>query len=159
MRLVALLSARAPAAGAFAPDELRIGVHMPVEHQARQAILAGAEQLVIRSDMPSRCWRAPPTAVPRDRDSVLLVADGPDLTRRIEKDDRVLMLTAQMILPQHALDALAAAPVPALLVTPTETATAHFERIDARHVWAGGRCCPARPCSALSTCSANGISS
>ncbi len=35
-----------------------------------------------------------------------------------------------MILPQHALETLAAASAPALLVTPTETATAHLERID-----------------------------
>lgn len=139
MRLVALLSARAPTAGAFAPDELRIGVHTPVEHQARQAILAGAEQLVIRSETPSPVLARAADRLSRETGiPVLLVADGPELTRRIEKDDRVLMLTAQMILPQHAMEALAAASAPALLVTPTEPATAHFERIDGRHVWAGG---------------------
>lgn len=143
MRLVALLSARTPAAGpsatAFAPDDLRIGVHLPVEHQARQAILAGAEQLVIRSELPTPELARMADQLSRETGiPVLLANDGPELTRRIEKDDRVLLLAAQMIVPQSAMDDLAAASVPALLVTPTEPATAHLERVDARHVWAGG---------------------
>jgi hypothetical protein len=143
MRLVALLSARAPAAGAsvgaFAPDELHIGVHLPVEHQARQAILAGAQLVLLRSEFPSpELARAADRLARETGVSVLLAGDGPELARRIEKDDHVLMLGGQMIVPQPSLDELGAALPPALLVTPTETATAHFERIDGNHVWGGG---------------------
>ncbi len=143
MRLVVLLSVRVPAAGAsagaFAPDAVRIGVHLPVEHQARQALLAGADQILVRSDLPTPdVSRAIDRLARESGVPVLLAGDGPDLARRIERDDRVLMLGTQMIVPQAALEALADAPMPALLVTPTETATAHFERIDGTHVWAGG---------------------
>lgn len=143
MRLVALLSARAPAAGpsvsTFAPDELHIGVHLPVEHQARQAILAGAQLLLLRAEFPTpELARAADRLARESGVSVLIAVDGPELARRIEKDDRVMMLGGQMIVPQAAMDELAAAEAPALLVTPTEPATAHFERIDSNHVWAGG---------------------
>jgi len=143
MRLVVLLSARAPAVGpaasAFAPDELHIGVHLPVEHQARQAILAGAQLLLLRTEFPSpELARAADRLARESGVSVLIVGDGPELARRIEKDDRIMMLGGQMIVPQPAMDELAMAEAPALLVTPTEPATAHFERIDGNHVWAGG---------------------
>ena len=143
MRLVALLSARAPAVGpsasAFAPDELHIGVHLPVEHQARQAILAGAQLLLLRTEFPSpELARAADRLARESGISVLIATDGPELARRIEKDDRIMMLGGQMIVPQAAMDELAAAEAPSLLVTPTEPATAHFERIDGGHVWAGG---------------------
>lgn len=142
MRLIALLSARAPAAGAPAgvatTDEIRIGVHSPVEHQARQLLAAGVDQLILRSDAPtSQLARVADTLSRESGATVLLVTDGPDLARRIEKDDQILMVAEQMIVPQHALEDLIAVPAPALLVTPTETATAHFERIDGRYVWAG----------------------
>jgi hypothetical protein len=143
MRLVALLSARAPAAGvvasAFAPDELHIGVHLPIEHQARQAILAGAQLLLLRTEFPTPELARAADALARETGiSVLIAGDGPELARRIEKDDRIMMLGGQMIVPQPAMDELAAASPPTLLVTPTEPATAHFERIDGDHVWAGG---------------------
>lgn len=139
MRLVALLSARAPAAGAFAPEEPRIGVHLPVEHQARQAILAGAEQLLVRAEAPTPdLARALDRLVRETGVPAQLVGDGPELARRIEKDDRVLMLAVHMIVPQQALETLAHSSAPALLVTPTEPATVHFERIDSQYVWAGG---------------------
>jgi hypothetical protein len=143
MRLVALLSARMQSASAYTPDELRIGVHLPIEHQARQAVLAGAEQLLFRADTPTgelvrladRLTRE--TGVP-----VALVGDGPELARRLEKDDRVLLLAAQTVIPQSSLGELATAPAPSLLVTPTEPVTEHLERIDGRHVWAGGALLP-----------------
>ena len=56
MRLVALLSARAPVSGAppsAFTDDLLIGLHTPVEHQARQLIAAGVEQILVRSDLPA----------------------------------------------------------------------------------------------------------
>ncbi len=142
MRLVALLNARAPAAGAsasaFTADELRIGVHSPVEHQARQALAAGAEHILIRSDQPQGDIAHIADRLSRESGvPILAVGDGPDLARRLERDDRVLLIAERMILPQQALDDLLAAPVPALLVTPSQSATAHLERIDARHVWAG----------------------
>ncbi|HZV58334.1 MAG TPA: hypothetical protein VFF89_11730 [Sphingobium sp.] len=142
MRLVALLNARAPAAGeaasAFTADELRIGVHSPVEHQARQAIAAGADLILIRADQP--LGEAARTAERLSRESgvpVLALEDGPDLARRLEPDDRVLLIAERMILPQQALDDLLGLHALALLATPSENATAHLERIDARHVWAG----------------------
>ena len=147
MRLVALLSARAPAAGpsasAFAPDELHIGVHLPVEHQARQAILAGAQLLLLRTEFPTPELSRVADRLSRESGvSVLIATDGPEIARRIEKDDRILMLGGQMIVPQPAMDELASADAPSLLVTPTEPATAHFERIDGSHVWAGGALIP-----------------
>jgi len=143
MRLVALLSARMQSASAYTPDELRIGVHLPVEHQARQAILAGAGQLLLRTDTPTAELARLTDRLSRETGiPVMLVGDGPELARRIEKDDRILLLAAQTVIPQQTLEELAAASPPALLVTPTEPATEHLERIDGRHVWAGGALVP-----------------
>jgi hypothetical protein len=147
MRLVALLSARAPASGVSAggatAGEIRIGVHSPVEHQARQAIAAGAQQILIRSSEPGpQLARAIDGLTRESGIPILIVDDGPELGRRIELNDRVLMLAEQMILPQQNLDELIATAAPALLVTPTQEPTAHFERIDAQHVWAGAALLP-----------------
>ena len=45
--------ARSPRAIITPADGLRIGVHSPIEHQARQALAAGAEQILIRCDQPA----------------------------------------------------------------------------------------------------------
>lgn len=148
MRLVALLSARETAPDAperaSPPEALRFGDRLLLDYQARQALLAGAEELIVHFDIPSPELTSAADRLSRTLDvPVSFLSDGPALARRLQSDDRILMLADRMIVPQDAIAELCETTAPALLVTPTTPVTAALERIDGLHVWGGAAILPA----------------
>ncbi len=146
MSLTAILSARmpalAPVTGEEVPGALRallpFGGATFIEHQARQAIDAGARSILIHVDtVPPALARVVDRLGVRDDLSVEFVRDIPLFASRVALTDRVLCLGDGMLVPQDALSALAASVAPRLLVTPRVAATDWLERIDAQDVWAG----------------------
>lgn len=117
---------------------------MLLDYQVRQALLAGAEELIVHFDVPSGELTSAADRLSRTLDvPVSFLNDGPALARRLQSDDRVLLLADRMVLPQDAIEALCDAPAPTLLVTATTPASAALERIDGVHVWAGAALIPA----------------
>lgn len=148
MRLIALLSARAFVRDWLheesAAGTIRLGVQAPVEYQARQAIAAGADALIISLDTPDPALTRAADRLTRETGvPISLVSDGPALGRLLQDDDRVLVIAERMVVPLGAIEQLRDETAPALLVTPTVQVTARFERIDATHVWAGAALLPA----------------
>lgn len=149
MRLVALLSARESGHDlrelGMALGRIRFGGQAPIEYQARQALAAGAEALILSFDVPTGELAQVADRLARESDvPVILASDGPSIARQLGSDDRVLMIAERIILPQDALGRLIEAGPPAMLVTPTTPVTEQFERIDGQHVWAGAALLPAR---------------
>ena len=142
MRLITLLSVKeldreGPVTG-LAPD-LRFGGQSLVEYQARQALAAGADELIIYADAASADLMQATDRLSRETDvPISLVSNASTFAQRLTGEDRVLMLGERMILPQDAIDALAEERETTLLVTPSTADTGHFERVDATHMWAGG---------------------
>jgi hypothetical protein len=142
MRLITLLSVKdldreGPASG-LAPD-LRFGGQSLVEYQARQALAAGADELIIYADAASADLMQATDRLSRETDvPISLVSNASTFAQRLTGEDRVLMLGERMILPQDAIDALAEERDTTLLVTPSTAETGNFERVDATHMWAGG---------------------
>jgi hypothetical protein len=141
-RLVALLIVRDTAPewpGALAPPApIRIGSHLLIEHQARQAVLAKASEIIVLVESPDSGLLRGLDRVSRETGvPIHCVSDGLALARRLGSADHILLIAEAMVLPQAAINALGSATPPALLVTANSPASAHFERIDAQHVWAG----------------------
>ncbi|MBT2185828.1 hypothetical protein [Sphingobium nicotianae] len=147
MALIALLSARDGArnrtAGGLAAPLIDFGGQPLLEYQARQALAAGADKIVILVDAP-----APDLAQLVDRLSaeqerpVALVQDMTTLSRAIALDDRVLLLSENLVAPPEALTSLLATPASTMLTLPSVPSTARFERIDSGAMWAGALWAP-----------------
>jgi hypothetical protein len=101
--------------------------------------VAGTSELIVRVEEPgAELMRALDRLSRETGVPVSFVEDGPALVRRLRTEDRVLLVAEGMIMPRDWIDRLAASDAPALLVTPSGPETAHLERVDAGHVWAGG---------------------
>lgn len=136
------MPALAPMTGEEVPGALRallpFGGGTFIEHQARQAIDAGARSILIHVDtVPPALARVADRLSARDDLSIEFVREFPLFASRVELADRVLCLGDGMLVPQDALSALAAGVAPRLLVTPRVAATDWLERIDGHDAWAG----------------------
>lgn len=142
MTLIALLSAREnararTAAGAAGPL-IEFGGRPLVEFQARMAIAAGAEHVLIQVDSISPDLARLVDHLTADRQaSIALVQDMATLSRSLVPDDRLILIAENLLLPPETLTALIGAPAPAMLTLPAVPSTTGFERIDSTTAWAG----------------------
>lgn len=146
MVLVALLSARAgwgDGPSAEPPAALLdFGGQSLIEYQARLALGAGAEKLLIHADA-GRADILPALARMADHVGrecglpVVLVQEMTNLTRELAPDDQVLFLAEGLLIPSEALDALLEGEGEAVLTVPSVSSTGSFERLDANTMWGG----------------------
>ena len=142
MTLIALLSARDGARERLADGRtgplIGLGGQPLVEFQARAAINAGADRILILTDIAT-----PDLGQLIDRlgattgVQAALAQDMVTLSRSLTPGDRLLLVAENLVVPVDALDALAGGAAPALLTVPDVPATDAFERIDAETRWAG----------------------
>jgi len=125
MTFAAILSASR--ASGDSPAALRATLHFAgqtlVEYQARQAVRAGADRIMI--------------LVSADGIAVALIRDMVSMVRDAPRDADVLLVADGAVVAQGHYDALAGQAGNALLVTDDSRASAPFERIDAGQRWAG----------------------
>lgn len=155
MALIALLSAHDGArnrttAGAGAPL-IDFGGQPLVEYQARQALSAGADKVLIMVDLPApdlaqlvdrlSAEQERPVATGQHR-TIALIRDMTMLSREIALDDRVLLLSENLLAPPEALASLLATSASTMLTLPSIPSTARFERIDSGAMWAGALWAP-----------------
>ncbi|MCW2338542.1 hypothetical protein M2337_002775 [Sphingobium sp. B2D3A] len=150
MVLVALLSARNAARdGLQSPVSsalLDFGGQSLIEYQARLALGAGAEKLIIHADAAAAEADLPGLTrmadhIARETDCpVSVVRDMPELARTIGPEDLVLLMAEGAVIPSEALDALTISGGEAVLVLPSGASTASFERLDASSMWGGAFC-------------------
>jgi len=142
MGLIALLGAREGAREHTADGRpgplMGFGGQPLVEFQARAAIRAGAERILILADAATAdLGQLVDRLVAATGVEVALVRDMIALARSLAPDDRLLLVSDNMVVPLDALVTLAASDAPALLSVADVPATSAFERIDADTKWAG----------------------
>lgn len=147
MAFIALLSARDSAregTGAAADGALiEFGGQPLVEFQARIAIAAGADHILIQTDAVTTDLAQLVDRLTGERQaSVALVRDMLSLSRGLAPADRILLIAENMLIPTEAVVALAGQPPPAMLTLPSVPTTSGFERIDAEAMWAGALLLP-----------------
>lgn len=147
MAFIALLSARDSAregTGAAADGALiEFGGQPLVEFQARIAIAAGADHILIQTDSVTTDLAQLVDRLTGERQaSVALVRDMLSLSRGLAPADRILLIAENMLIPTEAVVALAGQPPPAMLTLPSVPTTSGFERIDAEAMWAGALLLP-----------------
>ncbi|HZV17323.1 MAG TPA: hypothetical protein VFF84_01365 [Sphingobium sp.] len=147
MAFIALLSARDSAregTGAAADGALiEFGGQPLVEFQARIAIAAGADHILIQTDAVTTDLAQLVDRLTGERQaSVALVRDMLSLSRGLAPADRILLIAENMLIPTEAVVALAGQPPPAMLTLPSAPTTSGFERIDAEAMWAGALLLP-----------------
>jgi hypothetical protein len=139
MTFAAILSASR--VGQDTTGSLRAGLHFAgqtlVEYQARQAVRAGADRIMI---VVSTITPALSQAVDRlsaDGIAVALVRDMVSMVRDAPRDADTLLVADGAVVAQGHFDAMGQTAGTALLVTDDSRASAPFERIDAGQRWAG----------------------
>jgi len=147
MAFIALLSARdevREGTGAAADGALiEFGGQPLVEFQARIAIAAGADHILIQTDSVTADLVGLVDRLTAERQaSVALVQDMLSLSRSLAPADRILLIAETMLIPAEAVATLAGQGAPALLALPSVSATSGFERIDAEAMWAGALLLP-----------------
>lgn len=147
MAFIALLSARDGAregTGAAAGGALiEFGGQPLVEFQARVAIAAGVDHVLIQTELASPDLSQMVDRLTGERQaSVALVRDMLALSRSLAPTDRILLMAEAMLIPAEAITSLVDQEAPALLTLPAVPATSGFERIDAETMWAGALLLP-----------------
>lgn len=148
MALVALLSARDGARDHADGDRsgslIEFGGQPLVGYQARLAVAAGAERVLIHVDevTPELSRLVDQIGGPRAPE-VALFQDMTILARSLAPEDRVLLIAENIILPPDTLASLLVAGPAAVLALPAVPATSDLERIDGGAVWGGALGLPA----------------
>lgn len=140
MTFAAILSAsRAASHDSAAP--LRASLHFAgqtlVEYQARQAVRAGADRVMILVSVITPALSQAVDRLSADGIAVALVRDMVSMVRGAPRDGDVLLVADGVIVAQDHFNAMAEREGNALLVTDDSRASASFERIDAGQRWAG----------------------
>lgn len=139
MPLAAIMSATAPSSDR--PDlpraQIVFAAQTLIEYQARQAIKAGATHLLIMVDAVTPVLSRLVDRLAGESVQVHLIRDMPGLVRQLPRDGDVLLFADGMVIDQKYLADLAATPGNAVLVVGDDAATAHLERVDSLHRWAG----------------------
>ncbi len=123
------------------PAGLRASLHFAgqtlVEYQARQAIRAGADRILIMVSVITPALSQAVDRLSADGIAVSLIRDMVTMVRDAPRDSDVLLMADGAIIAQAHVDSLGAADGNMLLVTDDSRASAPFERIDAGQRWAG----------------------
>jgi hypothetical protein len=139
MGFAAILSASR--ASAESPAALRATLHFAgqtlVEYQARQAVQAGADRIMILVSVITPAISQAVDRLSADGIAIALVRDMVSLVRDAPRDSDVLLVADGAIVAQTHVNAIGATGGDALLVTDDSRASAPFERIDAGQRWAG----------------------
>ncbi len=139
MPLAALLSATAPSSDR--PDVLRAQIIFAaqtlIEYQARQAIHAGAQQLFVMVDAVTPQLSRMVDRLGGEGVQVYLVRDMAGLIRQLPRESDILLFADGMAIDQKYVMELAQLQGNALIVAADDATTAHLERVDAVHRWAG----------------------
>jgi hypothetical protein len=120
---------------------LRASLHFAgqtlVEYQARQAVRAGADRILIMVSVITPALSQAVDRLSADGIAVALIRDMVTMVRDAPRDADVLLVADGAIIAQGHIDGLGQAEGDALLVTDDSRASAPFERIDAGQRWAG----------------------
>lgn len=108
-----------------------------VEHQARQAVGAGATHLVLLVERMPSALTAALDRLRRDGVAIEVARTIGDAADRFHPDERLLLIADGCVADPALLDALAALSAPALMTVPDQADTGEYERIDATSRWAG----------------------
>ena len=139
MPLAAILSATAPSSDR--PDvpraQIVFAAQTLIEYQARQAIKAGATHLLIMVDAVTPVLSRLVDRLTGENIQVHLIRDMPGLVRQLPRDGDVLLFADGMVVDQKYIAELAGMAGEAVLVVGDDASTAHLERVDAVHRWAG----------------------
>lgn len=139
MTFAAILSASR--ASGDSPSSLRASLHFAgqtlVEYQARQAIRAGADRILILVSVITPAISQAVDRLGADGIAVALVRDMVSMVRDAPRDSDILLVADGAIVAQPHFDALGRQDGNALLVADDSRASVPFERIDAGQRWAG----------------------
>lgn len=139
MTFAAILSASR--ASTDSAGSLRAGLHFAgqtlVEYQARQAVRAGADRIMILVSVITPILSQAVDRLSADGIAVALVRDMVSMVRDAPRDSDVLLVADGVIVAQAQFNVMAERGGNALLVTDDSRASASFERIDAGQRWAG----------------------
>lgn len=139
MPLAAILSALAPSADRPGVPRAQIvfAAQTLVEYQARQAIQAGATHIFVMIDAVTPSLSRMVDQFAASGAQLHLIRDMPSLLRQLPRESDVLLFADGAVVDQAYVAQLGRAEGNALLVAQDDPATAHLERIDAQHRWAG----------------------
>lgn len=137
MALLALLYVNSSAEPGLPPPALLpLSGWTVVERQARQAMRAGADRVIILSE---RHWPelvAVQARLQAARLPVDLVRSTSDLRNHIESEDEVLLFAENMVIDDRLVEMMASRTAPGLFVRPND-GDRRFELIDQETRWAG----------------------
>ncbi|HUD90007.1 hypothetical protein [Sphingobium sp.] len=108
-----------------------------VEYQARQAVRAGADRILIMVSVITPALSQAVDRLSADGIAVALIRDMVTMVRDAPRDSDVLLIADGAIIAQDHVDSLGAIEGDVLLVSDDSRASAPFERIDAGQRWAG----------------------
>ena len=108
-----------------------------VEYQARQAVQAGADRILILVGTITPQLSQAVDRLSADGIAVALVRDMVSMVRDAPRDSDVLLVADGAVIAQAHFNALGGVEGDALLVADDSRASAPFERIDAGQRWAG----------------------
>ncbi len=139
MSLAAILSATAPSVDrpGTSRAQLVFAAQTLVEYQARQAIQAGAEQIFVLVDAVTPFLSRMVDRFAESGAQLYLIRDMTGLIRQLPRESDVLLFADGAVIDPRYVAQLARAEGNALLVAPDDSTTAHLERLDAQHRWAG----------------------
>lgn len=138
MALAALIGAYQEVAdGDALRGTLPIAGHVLVEHQARQAVQAGAQTVILLVERVPAPLTAAIDRLRRSGVTVEVARSVADAADRVHPEERLLVMADGLVAEQRLLEKLAGASAPAVLAVPDEPGYAAFERIDASARWGG----------------------
>jgi hypothetical protein len=139
MSLAAILSASRTVAES--PGAMRASLHFAgqtlIEYQARQAVQAGADRILILVGTITPQLSQAVDRLSAEGIAVALVRDMVSMVRDAPRDSDVLLVADGAVIAQAHFNALGGVEGDALLVADDSRASAPFERIDAGQRWAG----------------------
>jgi hypothetical protein len=139
MSFAAILSASRPTADS--PAGLRASLHFAgqtlVEYQARQAVQAGADRILILVSVITPAVSQAVDRLSADGIAVALVRDMVSMVRDAPRDSDVLLVADGAVVAQAHFANIGGIDGNALLVADDSRASAPLERIDAGQRWAG----------------------
>lgn len=139
MPLAAILSAIAPSSDRPGVPRAQIvfAAQTLIEYQARQAIQAGASQIFVMVEAVTPFHSRMVDRFAEGGTQVHLIRDMASLVRQLPRESDVLLFADGAVADQKYVAELGRAEGNALLVALDDTTTAHLERVDATHRWAG----------------------